>query len=119
MWGRELGGGLRDVAAHYGTEDGTHEGGVGEDGEGVYALEGVPEVGDGAAGAGEWGGAEEAGEEAEDELRLDVCGEGRGHDEDHVEAEGNDVDGVAADCFRDGACEEGTAAEADEEQTGR
>lgn len=66
--------GLADEAADHEAEDRAEEGGVGEDGEGVDALHGGPEVGDGPARAGEGRGAEEAGEEAERELGADVGG---------------------------------------------
>lgn len=52
------------------------------------------------------------------ELGADGGAEGGRGDEDHVESQCGDVDGVPADGFGDGTREVGAAAETDQEETG-
>ncbi len=99
-------GGFADEAADYGATNGAHEGSGGEDGEGVDALHGTPEIGDGPAGAGQRSGSKTASYEAESELGADVRRESGGHDKDHVEGQCGDIDRIAADSFGDWSCEE-------------
>ena len=54
-----------DEAAYDGAEDGTHEGGIGKNREGIDAFHWGPEVGNRATGTGQRRGCETAGDEAE------------------------------------------------------
>lgn len=90
---------LPDETTDDGPENRPHEGGVGEDGKGIHALHGGPEIGYGPPGAGERGGTEKPGQEAEDELRGEIGGERGCHDPDHVYEEGGNVYWVSPDRF--------------------
>lgn len=88
---------MAHVGGYHGGEDRAAEGEDCVDWEEDGLLQWIPEIGDCAACAGEWWAAEEAGEEAEYNLRSDVGTDAAGHGEDHEEYQGADVDNVTAD----------------------
>lgn len=103
---------LRDEAAHDGPGDGADEGGGGEDSDGDATVDGVPEVGEGAADDGDGGAAEGTAEEAGEHDGFDVLGGGDGDLEDAEDEEAEEEGGSAAVELGEGAPEEGAECEA-------